>query len=163
MIMKCLALLSLALVSPLTAAPNILFIMADDHAARAISCYGHGINHTPHIDRIAAEGVRLDHCYVSNSICTPSRVSFLSGQYAHNHGIYGLGGPTPRGVPRVLGQFRRHGYLSAAVGKIHCPAWWVEDDSRLAQPQILAAELARMLGAYLESAALDVRKPDTAR
>ena len=53
--------------------PNILFIMADDHAAKAISCYGHGINHTPHIDRLANEGMRMNHCYVSNSICTPSR------------------------------------------------------------------------------------------
>ena len=40
---------------------------SDDHAAKAISCYGHGINSTPHLDRIAKEGVRLDHCYVTNS------------------------------------------------------------------------------------------------
>ncbi|KAL1840290.1 hypothetical protein VTK73DRAFT_3798 [Phialemonium thermophilum] len=43
--------------------PNILFVMADDHAAKAISCYGAGINYTPHLDRLAAEGMRFDHCY----------------------------------------------------------------------------------------------------
>jgi arylsulfatase A-like enzyme len=41
-------------------APNILFIMADDHAAKAISAYGHGINQTPHIDRLAREGMRMN-------------------------------------------------------------------------------------------------------
>ena len=67
--------------------PNILFIMADDHAAKAISCYGHGLNSTPAIDRIAREGVRFDHCYVSNSICTPSRATLLTGQYSHLNGV----------------------------------------------------------------------------
>ena len=46
----------------MTKRPNILFIMADDHASKAISCYGHGINHTPNLDRIATEGMRLNHC-----------------------------------------------------------------------------------------------------
>ena len=54
----------------MTTRPNILFIMADDHAARAIGAYGHGLAATPGIDRIAQGGVRLDHCYVTNSICT---------------------------------------------------------------------------------------------
>ena len=53
--------------------PNILYIMADDHAAHAISAYGSKINRTPNIDRIAAEGMRFDNCFCTNSICTPSR------------------------------------------------------------------------------------------
>ena len=67
--------------------PNILFIMADDHAAKAISAYGHGLNHTPNTDRIAAEGMRLDHCYVTNSICTPSRAAILCGTFNHVNAI----------------------------------------------------------------------------
>jgi arylsulfatase A-like enzyme len=55
--------------------PNILFIMSDDHAAHAIGAYGSRINRTPHIDRLAQEGVRLDHCYCTNAICTPSRAT----------------------------------------------------------------------------------------
>jgi arylsulfatase A-like enzyme len=50
------------------ARPNIVFIMADDHAAKAISAYDAGINQTPNIDRLADEGMRFDHCYVTNSI-----------------------------------------------------------------------------------------------
>ena len=72
---------SLAMASPLVRRQpnNILFIMSDDHAAKAISAYGAGMNHTPNLDRIANEGVRFDHCYVTNSICTPSRAGILTG------------------------------------------------------------------------------------
>ncbi|KAF4420106.1 arylsulfatase A [Fusarium acutatum] len=63
-----------------TRPPNIIFIMADDHAAKSISCYGAGINKTPNLDRIANEGMRFDHCYVTNSICTPSRAAILNSR-----------------------------------------------------------------------------------
>ncbi len=49
--------------------PNIIFIMSDDHDAQAISCYGSKVNQTPNIDRIAKEGMRLEHCFCTNSIC----------------------------------------------------------------------------------------------
>src|SRR4051794_20729138 len=67
--------------------PNILFIMADDHAAHAISAYGSKINQTPNIDRIANEGARLQNCFVVNSICTPSRAAILTGKYSHINGV----------------------------------------------------------------------------
>src|SRR6185369_17381405 len=65
--------------------PNILYMMADDHAAHAISAYGSKINHTPNIDRIANQGVRLTNCFCTNSICTPSRASILTGQYSNKN------------------------------------------------------------------------------
>ncbi|MBE9403832.1 sulfatase-like hydrolase/transferase [Brachybacterium sp. Marseille-Q2903] len=58
--------------------PNIVFILTDDHAAHAISAYSGRINSTPHLDRIAQEGARLDALYCTNLICTPSRASILS-------------------------------------------------------------------------------------
>jgi arylsulfatase A-like enzyme len=67
--------------------PNILFIMSDDHAAHAISAYGSKVNQTPHLDRIANEGVRLERCFVTNSICTPSRATILTGKYSHLNGV----------------------------------------------------------------------------
>ncbi|KAB8244797.1 alkaline-phosphatase-like protein [Aspergillus flavus] len=70
--------------------PNIIFIMADDHASKAISCYGAGINHTPNIDRLATEGMKFNHCYVTNSICTPSRAAILCGTYNHVNGVMTL-------------------------------------------------------------------------
>ena len=67
----------------MSTSPNIIFIMADDHASKAISAYGCGINNTPNIDRLAHEGMRLNHYYVTNSICTPSRAAILTGTYNH--------------------------------------------------------------------------------
>ena len=52
--------------------------MADDHAAKAISVYESGLNETPNIDRIATEGMRFNYCYVTNSICTPSRATLYN-------------------------------------------------------------------------------------
>jgi len=109
--------------------PNILFILSDQHNAKVLGCKGHPDVKTPHLDRMAAEGVRFDNAITQNPICTPSRVCYLSGQYAHNHGYYGLSGPRPNGLPSILGHFRRAGYRTAAMGKIHCPEYWIEDDS----------------------------------
>ncbi|RKY64075.1 MAG: hypothetical protein DRP99_02825 [Candidatus Latescibacterota bacterium] len=111
--------------------PNVLFIISDQHNAKVLGHKGHPDVKTPNLDRLAAEGVRFENAITQSPIGTPSRVSFLSGQYPHNHGYYGLSGPRPRGLPTVLGHFRRAGYRTAAVGKIHCPEYWVEDDSDL--------------------------------
>src|SRR5262249_10320452 len=68
--------------------PNILFIMSDDHAYQAISAYDGKLNRTPNIDRIANEGMRFDRCYVTNSLCGPSRACILTGKYSHKNGFY---------------------------------------------------------------------------
>lgn len=107
--------------------PNIVFLFSDQHNAKVLGHAGHPDVKTPHLDRLAREGVRFTNAITQNPICTPSRLSFLSGQYAHNHGYYGLSGPNPGGLPCVLGHFRDAGYRTSAVGKIHCPEYWVED------------------------------------
>lgn len=109
--------------------PNVLFILSDQHNAKVLGHKGHPDVKTPSLDRMAVEGVRFENAITQNPICTPSRVSWLSGQYCHNHGYYGLSGPHPGGLPTILGHFRRSGYRTAAIGKIHCPEYWVEDDS----------------------------------
>lgn len=78
------ALVSIA--APAPARPNIIFIMSDDHAAHAISAYGSKVNQTPHLDRLAKEGMRFDRGFVVNSICTPSRATLLTGKYSHLNG-----------------------------------------------------------------------------
>ena len=99
--------------------PNILFIMADDHASKAISSYGGGINHTPNIDRIAHEGMRFDHCYVTNSICTPSRASILTGTYNHVNAVTTLETPINNRLPNVAKHLKTGGYQTAIIGKWH--------------------------------------------
>src|SRR5216117_2460010 len=78
-----------AVAAPAAAAdrPNIVFIMSDDHAAHAISAYGSRVNRTPNIDRLARDGAILLNVFATNSICTPSRATILTGQYSHINGV----------------------------------------------------------------------------
>jgi arylsulfatase len=109
--------------------PNVLFILSDQHNAKCMGHLDHPDVKTPNLDRLAAQGTRFSCAITQNPICTPSRVSWLSGQYCHNHGYYALSGPNPGGLPTVLGHFRAAGYTTGAIGKIHCPEYWVEDDA----------------------------------
>ncbi|CAM1507894.1 Fc.00g047420.m01.CDS01 [Cosmosporella sp. VM-42] len=99
--------------------PNVIFIMADDHASKSISAYGAGINHTPNLDRIADEGMKFNHCYVTNSICTPSRAAILCGNYNHCNGVMTLDDHINKHLPNVAKHLRKGGYQTSMVGKWH--------------------------------------------
>ena len=84
----CLAGMTSNQVSAATARrPNILFIFSDDHAQHAISAYGSTVNETPHLDRLGEAGAVFTNSFVTNSICTPSRATLLTGQYSHHNGV----------------------------------------------------------------------------
>ena len=109
------------------ASPNIVFIMTDDQRQDSMSAYGNTVLKTPNMDRIASEGIRFNEMFVTNSLCAPSRVSFLTGLYSFAHGVWTNGdGPQfyngpgiredHRTFPRIL---RAAGYHTGLVGKWH--------------------------------------------
>jgi len=99
--------------------PNILVIHADEHRIECLGAYGNADVKTPHIDQLAANGVRYDNSFCPFPVCTPSRYSLLSGQYVHDHcgwNNHSTLAPEIPTFPRVL---RAAGYRTEAVGKMH--------------------------------------------
>lgn len=98
--------------------PNILFIMTDDHSSNAIGCYGSKVNETPHMDRLASEGMRMDRVFATNSICTPSRATILTGKYSHLNGVP-VFNRFDGSQPTVAKLLQKAGYHTAMIGKWH--------------------------------------------
>jgi len=102
--------------------PNIVLIVSEDNGPE-LSCYGDPYVRTPNLDRLAAEGVRFDRAFVTQAGCSPSRASFLTGLYPHQHGQLGLAtwgfrmyrDDTPN-LPRSL---EAAGYRTGLIGKLH--------------------------------------------
>jgi arylsulfatase A-like enzyme len=99
--------------------PNIVFIMSDDHAYQAISAYGHALNKTPNIDRIANEGALFTHGYVTNSICAPSRAVMLTGKHSFVNGKVDNLQEFDWNQDNFAKQLQKAGYETAMIGKIH--------------------------------------------
>lgn len=126
MFKKCSALLLMLLVglyacTPVheKSPPNIIFIMSDDHASKAISAYDSSLIQTPNIDRLAESGYRFDRCFCTNAICAPSRAVILTGKYSHLNGVVdnsNIFDSTQQTLPKIL---QTAGYQTAMIGKWH--------------------------------------------
>ena len=99
--------------------PNIVIIFTDDHAQHAISAYGSTMNRTPHIDQLAADGVRFNQSFVGNAICGPSRATLLTGLHSHANGQTGNRSPFRDELPTFAKTLQANGYDTAMIGKWH--------------------------------------------
>jgi arylsulfatase A-like enzyme len=99
--------------------PNVLWIMADQLRFDYLSCYGHPHLQTPHIDALAARGVKFNKTYVQSPVCGPSRMSAYTGRYVRSHGSTWNGIPLRVGEPTLGDHLRQAGARAVLVGKTH--------------------------------------------
>jgi len=99
--------------------PNILLITADEMRHDCYGAAGHPLVRTPHLDALARRGVRFTNAYTTFPVCVPARMSILTGQYAHAHGLTTNRGFLPEGQPTLPSALREAGYRTAAFGKMH--------------------------------------------
>lgn len=107
--------------------PNVVFVLTDDQRWDHLSCEGHDFLKTPNIDRLAAEGARFANMFVTTSLCSPSRASYLSGLYANTHGVSNNFTDYPAELASFPRRLQSAGYHTAYIGKWHMGE---KDDSR---------------------------------
>lgn len=98
---------------------NVLFIIGDDHAAYALGAYGNRFVRTPHLDRLAARGMRFDRAYANSPVCTPSRQSMLTGKLPHAAGVTLLSTPLAESQLTLAEHLKQSGFRTGAIGKMH--------------------------------------------
>ena len=112
--------------------PNILIIKCDQLSSWGLSCYGGTEVHTPHIDRLAAEGAQLQQYFTNVALCTPSRACFMTGRYPNQSGIYA--GDHGLGLDQrtIAHQLRDAGYQTGYSGKWHLSSQQLQSDNNWA-------------------------------
>ncbi|MHB9132409.1 MAG: sulfatase family protein [Armatimonadota bacterium] len=106
------------------AQPNFIFINTDQQRYDTLGCNGSTVAQTPHIDQLAAEGVRFTRCYTTNPVCMPARASWFTGQYPSHHGCWQNGVPLRADADLLQTRLATAGYHTALIGKIHLDNVW---------------------------------------
>jgi arylsulfatase len=114
----------------MTRAQNILLILTDQQRWDSLGCYGVAGVHTPNLDRLAAEGVRYERCYVNTPICTPSRACLWTGKHILGHGVHAIHDCLPEDEVLFSKRLQQAGYHTALFGKLHVSGVYREDETR---------------------------------
>jgi arylsulfatase A-like enzyme len=101
--------------------PNIIFILGDNHHFGTMGCAGHPFIKTPGMDQIAKEGILFENTFSPTPLCSPSRATFLTGAYAHKHGVKNNHTPWTGQMTTFLEYLSLNGYATAFIGKWHMP------------------------------------------
>jgi arylsulfatase A-like enzyme len=145
--------------------PNFVLFITDQHRADYLSCYGHPVLRTPHIDSIAARGTAFDRFYVASPVCMPNRASLMTGRMPSVHGVRSNGIPLSRQAVTFVDLLREAGYRTALVGKSHLQNF--TGNAPLAKPRLPAEgyrspppSLAQAIRNDLDSADYSQEQPD---
>ncbi len=144
--------------------PNVIFMMADDHAYQAIGAYGSRLIETPNIDRLAEEGIRFDRAFVGNSICSPSRATLLTGKFSHANGLRNNINVFDGSQQTLQGLMQQVGYETAIIGKWHLKSeptgfdhWDVlPDQGEYYNPDFVSAQGTRRVEGYVTDIITDL-------
>ena len=144
--------------------PNVIFMMADDHAYQAIGAYGSRLIETPNIDRLAEEGIRFDRAFVGNSICSPSRATLLTGKFSHANGLRNNINVFDGSQQTLQGLMQKVGYETAMIGKWHLKSeptgfdhWDVlPDQGEYYNPDFVSAQGTRRVEGYVTDIITDL-------
>ena len=98
---------------------NLLILMSDEHDPRWMGCSGNALMHTPHLDRLAARGLRFTDAYTTCPICVPARAAFAVGKYIHQIGFWDNADPYDGSAPSWHHRLRDEGHRVVSVGKLH--------------------------------------------
>lgn len=165
-----------ALVRAAARPPNFLFVLTDDQRFDALGCAGNPIIRTPSMDSLAARGMRFANSFVTTSVCSASRATFLTGRYGSANGVPGLGGGLRPGERTFVPYLKKAGYRTGFTGKWHlapptpeeagfeASAWFVSNGAHYDRkvtgggqvrvaPGFIEQYLADQAIAFLESAA----------
>ncbi|MHA2184948.1 MAG: sulfatase-like hydrolase/transferase [Promethearchaeota archaeon] len=102
---------------------NVLFIITDAQRQDHLGCYGNSIVKTPHIDKLAKEGIRFTNYYCTNPICMPNRATLLTGLYPNVHGVRSNGMILSENIPTITQTLKKRGWHTVSIGKIHHQFW----------------------------------------
>lgn len=108
--------------------PNILLVCTDQQRTDSLGCYGSAFMRTPGFDHVAKNGTRFDRAYCPSAVCTPSRISMLTGQYVARHGAWNVGVNAGQDVDLLSHKLSRAGYQTCIVGKAHFEAYGASPD-----------------------------------
>jgi arylsulfatase len=154
--------------------PNILFLMTDQHRWDALSCVSDWVD-TPHLDRIAAAGVRFPQAYTNAPVCVPARVSLATGRYPHQTGVWTNGGRMlDRGADTWMQSVRDAGYATSVFGKTHLHPhrgdlrdrehllhrWGLDTVDEIGGPRAMTRVNCRLTDLWREAGVMDAYRED---
>jgi choline-sulfatase len=137
--------------------PNILFVMADQLAARYLPFHGHPLVQTPNLSRLAREGVVFENAYSTSPLCAPARATVMNGLLPSRTGVYDNAAEFPSAIPTWAHYLRNEGYKTCLSGKMHFVGpdqlhgleerltidWWYHNMTSVLQPGV--AEITNQL------------------